>query len=160
LKLIMAGLLAVAALYSADDPIIEPSQRTDATFRLFRTQNIFNFLELDTRDGRVWQVQWNSDADKRIVSPINLVRLASESKPGRFTLYPTSNLFTFMLLDQENGYTWQVQWGLKPEERLMSPIEAWAEIAAANAQREQAEKPAAKTVSPPKVVGKPPLPPK
>src|SRR5260370_10136893 len=42
-----------------------------------------------------------------------------------------------------------------------SPIEAWAEIAAENAQREQAEKPAAKTVPPPsstkpKVVVKPP----
>jgi hypothetical protein len=45
------------------------------------------------------------------------MRLASESKPGRFTLYLTSNIFTFMLLDQKNGYTWQVQWGLKPEER-------------------------------------------
>lgn len=114
LKLIMAGLLAVATLYSADDPIIEPSQRTDATFRLFRTQNIFNFLELDTRNGRVWQVQWSSDANNRIVSPINSTRLEGEAKPGRFTLYPTSNIFTFMLLDQENGYTWQVQWGLKP----------------------------------------------
>ena len=166
MKLIMAGLLAVATLYSADDPIIEPSQRTDATFRLFRTQNIFNFLELDTRNGRVWQVQWNSDANSRIVSPINSTRLASESKPGRFTLYPTSNIFTFMLLDQEHGYTWQVQWGLKPEERLISPIEAWTEIAVQDAQREQAEKPAVKAVLPPstatkaKVVAKPPLPPK
>lgn len=105
MKLIMAGLLAVVALYSADDPIIEPSQRTDATFRWFRTQNIFNFLELDTRNGRVWQVQWNSDVNNRIVSPINSTGLANESKPGRFTLYPTSNIFTFMLLDQERGHT-------------------------------------------------------
>jgi hypothetical protein len=71
-----------------------------------------------------------------------------------------------MLLDQENGYTWQVQWGLKPEERLIGPIEAWTEIAVQDAQREQAEKPAVKAVLPPstatkpKVVAKPPLPPK
>lgn len=65
-----------------------------------------------------------------------------------------------MLLDQERGHTWQGQWGLKSEERLISPIEAWTEIAAQGARREQAEKRAEKavpapstTVSKPKVVG-------
>jgi hypothetical protein len=145
----MGLLAAIGIAYSADDPIIEPSQRTDATFRLFRTQNIFNFLELDTRNGRVWQVQWNSDTDKRLVSPINPTRLAgSESKSGRFTLYPTSNIFTFMLLDQEKGFSWQIQWGLKPEDRLISTIEAWTEIAARDAMEEQAEKPATKPFPP------------
>lgn len=165
MKLIMAGLMAVTALYSADDPIIEPSQRTDANFRLFRTQNIFNFLELDTRNGRVWQVQWNTDESKRLVSPINTTPLRSEAKPGRFTLYPTSNIFTFMLLDQDTGQSWQVQWGLKSEDRLMSIMDAWTDIASEDAQREQVEKPAGKPAPPPpasttkpKVVSKPPQP--
>ena len=69
----------------------------------FRTQNIFNFLELDTRNGRVWQIQWSTDENNRIVWPINTTRLGTDSsaaKPGKFTLYPTANIFTFMLLDQ------------------------------------------------------------
>jgi hypothetical protein len=174
LKLIVAGLLAVASLYSADNPIIEPSQRTDATFRLFRTQNIFNFLELDTRNGRVWQVQWSLEEKERIIWPINTARLGPDpanTKPGKYTLYPTSNIFTFMLLDQEDGFTWQIQWSTKLGEQLITPILAWGDIAMQNfdlaaqdAKQKQAEQPL-KTVPPPsstkpKVVVKPPVPPK
>lgn len=169
MKLIMVGLLAVASLYSADDPIIEPSQRTDATFRLFRTQNIFNFLELDTRNGRVWQVQWSLEENQRIISPINTVRLGPDpanTKPGRYTLYPTSNIFTFMLLDQEDGFTWQIQWGLKPGEQLIKPILAWGDVAMQNldlaaqdAKQKQAEKPV-KPVPPPLATAKPTVAPK
>lgn len=34
---------------------------------------------------------------------------------GRFTLYPTQNVFTFILLDQIDGRMWQVQWSTKAE---------------------------------------------
>lgn len=30
---------------------------------------------------------------------------------------------TFILLDQINGRTWQVQWSLEPEKRIVIPIE-------------------------------------
>ncbi|MDP8980238.1 MAG: hypothetical protein M3O35_06575 [Acidobacteriota bacterium] len=92
---------------------------------------------------------------------------ASGKRVDAWSIYalPDKQPVPFMLLDQDNGSTWQVQWGLKPEERLIRPVEAWAEIAAENAQREQAEKPAAKRMPPPsstkpKVVVKPPLSPK
>jgi hypothetical protein len=62
------------------------------------------------------------DKERRFVEPINLIALAQGAKPGRFTLYPTSNIWTFILLDQETGNTWHVQWG-KPQERLIVPIE-------------------------------------
>lgn len=34
-------------------------------FFLYPTENTFNFLLLDQVDGRVWQVQWNFEANKR-----------------------------------------------------------------------------------------------
>lgn len=34
-------------------------------FFLYPTENTFNFILLDQIDGRVWQVQWNIDKDKR-----------------------------------------------------------------------------------------------
>jgi hypothetical protein len=40
---------------------------------------------------------------------------------GRFTMYPTYNIYNLILLDQIDGRTWQVQWG-KPEERQVIPI--------------------------------------
>ena len=36
---------------------------------------------------------------------------------GRFTLYPTDNIWTFILLDQVDGNTWQVQWSNEEEKR-------------------------------------------
>ena len=33
------------------------------------------------------------------------------AKPAGFTLYPTKNIYNFILLDQEDGSAWQVQWG-------------------------------------------------
>jgi hypothetical protein len=165
LKQIMAGLLAVVTLYSADDPIIEPSQRTDATFRLFRTQNIFKFLELDTRNGSLaGSMEFRREQQNCVADQLD----APSERVEAGAIYALSHKqhITFMLLDQELGNTWQVQWGLKPEERLIGPIEAWTEIAAQDARREQAKKPAEKAVPPPstaskpKVVAKPPLPPK
>ena len=40
-------------------------------YRLFPTQNIWNFIKLDTRNGEMWQVQWSTDSDKRIVGNLN-----------------------------------------------------------------------------------------
>ncbi len=123
---LLLGLLAIvlscAQALPADDAVPEPTQRTDAPFRLFRTQNIFNFLKLDTRTGQVWQLQWSAEADQRFVNAINLKSLADGKKAGRFTLYPSSNIFTFLLLDQEDGRQWQIQWGLDPDKRLIFQI--------------------------------------
>jgi hypothetical protein len=124
---LFAILLSCASALAADDAVPEPTQRTDAAFRLFRTLNIYTFLKLDTRTGQVWQVQWSTDPDHRFVEPINSKVLAAGRAPGRFTLYPSSNIFTFILLDQEDGRQWQVQWALEVEKRLIFAIEPSAE---------------------------------
>ena len=41
----------------------------------------------------------------------------------RFTLYPTQNMYTFILLDQLDGKTWQVQWSTEASNRGIMPIE-------------------------------------
>lgn len=37
-------------------------------FKLYPTGNMYNFIMVDVIDGRTWQVQWNIDEDKRIIS--------------------------------------------------------------------------------------------
>lgn len=39
-------------------------------FELHKTQNLYNFILVDTRDGRTWQVQWSTEPDNRRIMPI------------------------------------------------------------------------------------------
>ncbi|PYU38490.1 MAG: hypothetical protein DMG54_29925 [Acidobacteria bacterium] len=77
---------------------------------------------MDTRTGQIWQVQCG-DEEHRFITPLSLKVLAVGGKAGRFTLHPTLNIFTFVLLDQEDGRAWQVQWGLEANKRFIAPIE-------------------------------------
>ena len=120
---LLAILISSAPAVAQSDSVPEPTQRTDAPFRLFRTLNIHTFLKLDTRTGQVWQVQWSAEPDNRFVESITSKVLAAGKAPGRFTLYPSSNIFTFILLDQEDGRQWQIQWALEVEKRLILAIE-------------------------------------
>jgi hypothetical protein len=123
--LFLAVCLSFVPAHAQNDaPFPEPTQNPNAKFRVFRTQNIFTLLKLDTRTGQVWQLQWSQD-DKRFTAPINQAALLPKNvtvfKPGRFTLTPTANIYTFLLLDEEDGRTWQIQWG-DESQRLIVPI--------------------------------------
>ena len=93
-------------------------------YRLFPTQNMWTFIKLNTRNGQMWQVQYDTDGDSRFETYLNLEPLVSKEKEvnGRFTLYSTQNMWTFILLDQLDGKTWQVQWSIESKERFIIPI--------------------------------------
>lgn len=117
-----AVFLSLTAAAQAQVPIPEPTQDPSAPYRLFRTLNLYMFLLLDTRTGQISQVQWSRETDGRFASPLNPRPLVEGGKPGRFTLYPTQNIYTFLLLDQDTGNSWQVQWG-SGKDRLIIPID-------------------------------------
>ena len=99
----------------------------DLEFRLYPTDNISIFIKLNTSNGQMTQVQYSMEDSKRIeviLSATSLVKKEDEVK-GRFTLYPTKNIWTFILLDQIGGKTWQVQWSVNPEQRRVLPIESY-----------------------------------
>lgn len=87
---------------------------------LVPTQNIFSFLELETQTGAVWFVQFG-DSDHRFRELIGVAALdeklsaGAPLRAGRFALYPTQNIYTFLLLDRETLAVWQVQWGDQPQ---------------------------------------------
>ena len=93
-------------------------------FRLYPTENNYTFLKLDTRDGTIFQVQWSMEEASRFETFLNILPLVEEEEQvaNRFTLVPTQNRWTFILLDQINGKTWQVQWSTEYSERLILPI--------------------------------------
>lgn len=96
----------------SDLPAIEYTQDPKANFRLYKTENMHNFIKLDTRTGQMELVQWSVQEDRKSykLSDKILVSSPEEQIPGRFTLYATTNTFQFVLLDQIDGRTWQVQW--------------------------------------------------
>lgn len=101
------------------------TQITNAvTYRLFPTKNMWTFIKLNTRNGQMWQVQYDINDDNRFVTNLSSIALVPEYKEAnnRFTLYPTENFYNFILLDQIDGRTWQVQWSIEKENRFIIRI--------------------------------------
>ncbi|MDE6384279.1 MAG: hypothetical protein K2K79_08045 [Paramuribaculum sp.] len=91
-------------------------------YKMYPTENVHNFIKLDTSTGRIEQVQWSLKTDKEFSVWINTSYLSYYGKIGRFELYPTQNMYQFILLDTTDGRVWHVQWGFKPTERWIKRI--------------------------------------
>jgi hypothetical protein len=120
---ILFGTISFAQSTS-QTPIQNISTDGTAVYRLFSTTNMYNFIKLNTRNGKMWQVQWSTERKYRfetILSAIPLVTIDDE-KNGRFFLYPTTNIYNFILLDQIDGRTWQVQWNSEEKDRMVVRI--------------------------------------
>ena len=120
-------LICLSSFTFAEAPFSEPSQNTNVRYRLFPTQHMYTFLKIDTMTGKIWQVQFSTQGDayrfESVLSSMDISdALNQEKQIGRFTLYPTQNMYTFILLDQIDGYTYQVQWNGDRENRFVIPI--------------------------------------
>ena len=107
---------------------IASNQDAILPYRLFKTTNMWNFIQLETATGRMWQIQYDINGNSRGSAVINNKNLAENKKSivGRFTLYATDNMWTFILLDQIDGDTWQVQWSFDEDERFIIPINSFS----------------------------------
>jgi len=118
----LMAMTAFAQTQTNTNSTVSPDN--DIVYRLFPTTNRWNFIKLNTRDGRMWQVQYSMENDQ-IEVPLSLtIRVSKEEeKNGRFFLYPTQNMWTFILLDQLDGRVWQVQWSTESKNRFVIPID-------------------------------------
>ena len=126
--LILAATFIGFSVFSMNETVYVKSdpQQIDRRFRLFETQNVWTFLLLDTSSGRVWQVQYATNSAPEFAIHINN-KVLSESfagRTGRFTLYPTRHVWTYLLLDQDDGRTFQIHYSNKSDEnpRFITPI--------------------------------------
>lgn len=88
-------------------------------FRVFKTQNMWNLLLLDTRTGQLWQVQYTIDPKGvRTVIPISTKILADGAEDGRFSLTLTENMWTSILVDTREGRLWQCQFDIHEDDRF------------------------------------------
>lgn len=123
--LLLVFLLSALCINANSQNNENDSIPNSANFRLFPTKNMWTFIKLDTRNGRMWQVQYSMKSDERFETRLNGYSLVLDGTESinRFILHPTTNIYTFMLLDQIDGRVWQVQWGMEFKDRLVLPIE-------------------------------------
>lgn len=122
-SLIITIIFCLVCCAKAAEPatVIAPATNAVNNYLLYPTANIYTFLKLDTRNGKIWQVQYSMDENEFEVV-LNPRELATAGKSGQFALYPTTNNWTFLLLDTVNGDVWHVQWSQDAEKRGIIPI--------------------------------------
>ena len=108
-------------IYERLDQISEKIESSER-YKLYATENIYTLLKLDTKTGKIEQLQWSLDDDKEGTFTINSRDLSWNAHNGTFELYPTKNMYQFILLDKENGRTWHVQWGIGQSKRWIQQI--------------------------------------
>lgn len=105
-------------------PGIERSSTRQDRFNLNETQNMWTFIMLDSYTGKTWQVQFSTKGeDYMFYVPINSYSLSypesTDNWKNRFQLFPTQNMWNFILLDSFTGRLWQVQYSTKDLDNLM-----------------------------------------
>ena len=103
---------------------IELDHSLKQRYKLYQTENIYTLLQLDTKTGMIEQVQWSLDSENEGSVTINNddLNYGYGHGSGSFELYPTKNMYQFILLDKTSGRKWHVQWGMKTKERLIRRI--------------------------------------
>jgi hypothetical protein len=89
-------------------------------YQLVPTTNIWTQLLLDTSTGQVWQIQFslgNSPSARWVINDSSMLPQGETRKNGRFALYPTQNMYNFLLLDRQDSRIWQLQWSADAEKR-------------------------------------------
>lgn len=121
---VMALVAQLTFAQTVDFPATEYTQNPKANYRLYKTKNTYNFIKLDTRTGQMEMVQWTTSGypGTYTLSDIKRVDNLEDEIPGRFTLYATTNFYNFVLLDQIDGRTWQIQWSTDPNEMMVVRI--------------------------------------
>ena len=81
---------------------------------------------------KYWEEEYNSKSDsivsvedKKMFKPatveeqLNKYQTARLQQNGRFELYPTGNMYNFIMVDVIDGRSWQVQWSNEADNRLV-----------------------------------------
>ncbi len=86
-------------------------------FQMFKTQNIWNFILLDSYNGRLWQFQYSTqDFDEKMIIPINRYELVSDNERCIFSIQPLTSMFQYYLINDSTGDMWKFQWSTKGDD--------------------------------------------
>lgn len=112
---------ALCIIYSKLEEIASQMHNHER-YKLYPTQNMYNFLQLDTKTGKIDQVQWSLEDKEEFSVTLNDTDFSLDDRCGTFELYPTKNIYQFLLLDKVTGRRWHVQWGFEAKKRWIKRI--------------------------------------
>ena len=109
-------------------------------YKVYPTEKKEVSLKLDSATGEVWQVKIGIETGEEVATKIDFISNKTDStfekvtdfsdvmknfrvaQNGRFELFPTNNIYEFLMVDTILGTTYQVQWHNQQEKRLISAI--------------------------------------
>ena len=104
------------------DAIYNQMVAANPRFKMYQTKHDYILLKLDTATGQVWMVQFGmGDKSSRRQVVVDDTSPLDGTEPeinGRFELYPTNNMYNFILIDNFVGTTYQVQWHTESNKRF------------------------------------------
>lgn len=92
-------------------------------WKIYPTENTHISILLNTGTGEMALIQWSLKSKEEFIATLNPKKLSIFNTANTFELYPTSNMYQFLLLDKTFGRVWHVQWGTKREERWIREID-------------------------------------
>ncbi len=127
LLFVLFATISFAQGQNKQNTTVQQKQVSENTiYQLYPTDNYWTFIKLDTRNGKMWQVHFSISSDgfegEQILNSDSLLMSDEAEVSGRFNLHKTNNMYNFILLDQINGKTYQVQWNSEKEKRFVSRI--------------------------------------
>jgi len=128
--LLNMSLLAQMKIEKNQNDLYQKNENFIKTYRIFPTVNMWYFIKLNTRNGQMWQIQFDQKETKQLDTPLNSLSLVKKEYEvdNRFILYPTKNNWNYLLLDQINGKIWQLNWDMKPEKNKISSLNSFSLI--------------------------------
>ena len=121
LFILLAAVVMTAAAIVTQEQIkfkdVNHETGSSLRYKLYPTFNMWTYLKLDTRTGRVTMLFFsvdnpNDEGEIYVGIPME-VYTGNEAINGRYELYPPTNLWTFLMIDQINGNTYHIQWSNK-----------------------------------------------
>ena len=122
-KLIFIFAIVLSLLAGCGKKIEQPNSGDIGRFKLYKTQNMWNFLLLDTRTGRVWQSQYTLKPKVFVGSVVLSDVILANGVNDRFYLVETQNIWNFILVDSVDGRLWQCQFNVDDDNRFCKQID-------------------------------------
>ena len=133
LTLLLVLLIQIFISCGEQNEVIKTEDQSDR-YKIYQTENIYCLLELDTYTGTIYQIHYTTDENgferKVLLDSLSSVNkneihreLPFNVKHLDFELYPTKNMYTFILVEQYSGNVWHVQWNNNESYRFIIQID-------------------------------------
>lgn len=115
--------ISVYTAYLVDNLVTLEKERTlSERYKIYPTENLYILIKLDTQTGKLDLIQWSLKSKDEFNVTLNASDLSVYTNLNSFELYPTKNMYQFILLDKATGRNWHVQWSTKDSERWIRRI--------------------------------------